>query len=250
MKFRDKLADPARALSIQFATIPSPVVTQAIAAAGADGVLIDMEHGAVDWATCHAMIAATQGFDCSPAVRISKIDEAECKRALDMGAEGICFPFVNTPEDAARCVAALRYPPEGTRGWGPFLASSRWDAPLFDYQPRFGDRPYGYFTLETAQAAENAQAILATPGVDIAVMAAFDLSSDLGLAGRFDHPDFLAAAKKIEDAALAAGVPLAGGARDEAQIRAMKARGYRIFANFDVLMLKAAAAAQAGWVRG
>ena len=250
MKFREKLADPARALSIQFATIPSPVVTQAIAAAGADGVLIDMEHGAVDWAACHAMIAATQGFDCSPAVRIAKIDEAECKRALDMGAEGICFPFVNTPADAARCVAALRYPPEGTRGWGPFLASSRWDAPLFDYQPRYGDRPYGYFTLETAEAAENAAAILATPGVDIAVMAAFDLSSDLGLAGRFDHPDFLAAAKKIEDAALAAGVPLAGGARDKASIAAMKARGYRIFANFDVLMLKAAAGAQAGWVRG
>ena len=250
MKFREKLADPARALSIQFATIPSPVVTQAIAAAGADGVLIDMEHGAVDWAACHAMIAATQGFDCSPAVRIAKIDEAECKRALDMGAEGICFPFVNTPADAARCVAALRYPPEGTRGWGPFLASSRWDAPLFDYQPRYGDRPYGYFTLETAEAAENAAAILATPGVDIAVMAAYDLSSDLGLAGRFDHPDFLAAAKKIEDAALAAGVPLAGGARDQASIAAMKARGYRIFANFDVLMLKAAAAAQAGWVRG
>ena len=250
MKFREKLADPARALSIQFATIPSPVVTQAIAAAGADGVLIDMEHGAVDWAACHAMIAATQGFDCSPAVRIAKIDEAECKRALDMGAEGICFPFVNTPADAARCVAALRYPPEGTRGWGPFLASSRWDAPLFDYQPRYGDRPYGYFTLETAEAAENAAAILATPGVDIAVMAAFDLSSDLGLAGRFDHPDFLAAAKKIEDAALAAGVPLAGGARDQASIAAMKARGYRIFAKFDVLMLKAAAAAQAGWVRG
>ncbi len=250
MTFRDKLADPARALSIQFATIPSPVVTQAIAAAGADGVLIDMEHGAVDWASCHAMIAATQGFDCSPAVRIPKIDEAECKRALDMGAEGICFPFVNTPEDAARCVAALRYPPEGTRGWGPFLASSRWDVPLFDYQPRFGDRPYGYFTLETAEAAENAEAILATPGVDIAVMAAFDLSSSLGVSGRFDHPDFLAAAKKIEDAALAAGVPLAGGARDEAQIRAMKARGYRIFASFDVLMLKGAAAAQAGWVHG
>ncbi|MEC9434240.1 MAG: aldolase/citrate lyase family protein [Pseudomonadota bacterium] len=250
MRFTDKLADPARMLSIQFATIPSPVVTQALAAAGADGVLIDMEHGAIDWATCHAMIAATQGFDCSPSVRISRIDEAECGKALDMGAEGVCFPFVNTPEDARRCVAALRYPPEGTRGWGPFLAHSRWDAGLFDYQPRFGDRPYGYFTLETAEAAENAAAILAVPGVDIAVMAAFDLSSDLGVAGRFDHPDFLAAAAKIEAAARAAGVPLAGGARDEAQIRAMKARGYRVFASFDVLMLKGEAARQAAWVRG
>ena len=81
-------------------------------------------------------------------------------------------------------------------------------------------------------------------------MAAFDLSSDLGVAGRFDHPDFLAAAAKIEAAARAAGVPLAGGARDEAQIRAMKARGYRIFASFDVLMLKGEAARQAAWVRG
>lgn len=250
MKFKDKLADPDRMLSAQFATILSAAVTQAIAAAGADGVLIDMEHGAVDWGTCHAMIAATQGFECSPAVRIARIDEAECRKVLGVGAEGICFSFVNTAEDAARCVAALRYPPQGTRGRGPFLAHSRRNAALFDGQPRFGDRPYGYFTLETRATVDNVEAILAVPGVDIAVMAAFDLSSDLGISGQFDHPDFAAAAGAIESAARAAGVPLAGGAASESQIAAMKARGYRIFARFDVLMLKAAAAAHAGWMRG
>ena len=69
--------------------IPSPVVTQALAAAGADVVLIDQEHGPIGPENLHAMIASTAGSPCSPWVRVPGCDEACVKSALDAGAEGI-----------------------------------------------------------------------------------------------------------------------------------------------------------------
>ncbi len=106
--------------------IPSPVATQALAAAGADVVVIDQEHGPIGPESLHAMIASTAGTSCSPWVRVSRSDEALVKTALDAGAEGIVFPLVSTAESAAECVALTRYPPDGRRGWGPLVAHSRW----------------------------------------------------------------------------------------------------------------------------
>ena len=100
------------------ATIPSAVSVQAIAAAGADFLVIDQEHGAVGPESLHAMIAATAGTRCAPLVRVPRRDEAWVKPALDLGAEGIVFPQVRTAEDATECVSLLRYPPGGRRGWG------------------------------------------------------------------------------------------------------------------------------------
>src|SRR5436305_6504604 len=107
-------------------TIPSAVVTQAIAQAGADTVVIDQEHGAIGPETLHAMIASTAGTTCRPVVRVGKRDEATVRLALDLGAAGIVFPLVSTAQEASDCVAMLRYPPRGRRGFGPFIAHSRW----------------------------------------------------------------------------------------------------------------------------
>jgi 4-hydroxy-2-oxoheptanedioate aldolase len=79
------------------------------------------------------MIASTKGTPCAPLVRVPEISEQYVKRALDAGAEGICFPLVRSASDAERCVRTLRYPPSGRCGWGPFVAHSRWDVPLFEY---------------------------------------------------------------------------------------------------------------------
>lgn len=65
--------------------------------------------------TAHVMIAATAGTDCAPLVRVTDLDEAQVKRVLDLGAEGIVFPLIRTAYDARKAVASLRYPPHGTR---------------------------------------------------------------------------------------------------------------------------------------
>ena len=249
--FKEKLAEDGRVLSGHVVTLPSPIVAQAAAAAGADCQIFDMEHGAFDWATLHACVAATQGFDCTPGVRLTEIDEGQAKRALDMGCELVCFPLLRTAEDAARCVAALRYPVAGgVRGVGPFLAHSRWNVPFPDYARDIGPRAAGLLTIETREAEEHIEAICAVEGVDSLVVALFDLTMDLGVPGRLDHPDVAAAVAQVEAAAHAAGIPLGGVALTPEAAQALKARGYRLLAGFDVLLLKQAAAAHAGWARG
>jgi 4-hydroxy-2-oxoheptanedioate aldolase len=233
--FKAKLADPARRMTMHICTIPSAAVTQALAASGADGVIVDMEHGAVDHGSAHAMIAATQGFDCAPLVRIAENRESEVKRALDLGAEGIVFPLVRTAEDARRAVSAMRYPPEGTRGFGPFLAQSRWGTTLPGYRPRITGQLVCCLLIETRDAVDNIEEICAVDGIDLIVPA------------QFDHPEFIAALDRVEMAARARGIPLGQAALSEEQARGWFARGYRVVAGFDVLWLRQAAAEAQGW---
>lgn len=244
---KQKLADPNRILNMQLNVIPSPVVTQAMAAAGTDAVIIDMEHGAIGHAEAHAMITATQGTECAPLVRIPELSDAHVKRVLDLGAEGIVFPLIRTAEDARLAVASCRYPPHGTRGWGPFIAHSRWNVGLLDYEAEMGDQIVVCLLLETTEAVDNIDEICAVEGVDVLVIAPFDLSTALGVSGQLDHPTYLAAEKKLEDAVLKSGTPLAGVAMQPERAKTLIERGYRATAGFDVLFLKAAVAASVSW---
>jgi 4-hydroxy-2-oxoheptanedioate aldolase len=233
------------------ATIPSAVSVQAIAAAGADWVIIDLEHGAVGPESLHAMIAATAGMPCSPLVRVPKRDEAWVKLGLDLGAEGICFPLVGTAEEAAECVGLTRYPPRGRRGWGPFIAHARWGVDLFGYLPQRGDEAVCMLLIETPAAVENIEAICRVEGIDCMVIGAFDLSTELGVSGRFDAPEMRDAVTHLERVILEAGIPLGAAALTREQTRAILERGYRLPVHgFDVLMLGALVRQAAEWRRG
>lgn len=236
--FKQKLTQSKDRLTMHVCTIPSATVPQAMAAAGADAVIIDMEHGAVDHASAHAMIAATAGTECAPIIRIEKIDDVLVKRVLDLGAEGICFPMARTAEDARAAVASMRYPPAGTRGFGPFIAQSRWGTDLAGYRSEIEPELICVLLIETGDAIRNIDAICAVEGIDLIVPAPFDLSTDLGIPGQFDHPDFQAALSKVEAAANAAGIPLGTVALTQPQAEAVFARGYRVIAGFDLIWLR------------
>lgn len=244
---KSKLADGDATLTSVVCTIPLAVVTQAIAASGIDSVIIDLEHGAVDHASAHAMIAATQGTGCAPLVRVAENDAAQVKRVLDLGAEGIVFPLIRDADDARRAVASLRYPPRGTRGFGPFIAQSRWHSTLTDYRADVEDHLICCLLIETVEAVTNIDEICAVEGVDLMVVAAFDLSTALGVSGRFDHPDFISARDRIETACAGAGLPLAGNCLTPEQAEGLVARGYRVLAGFDILWLRQSAAGLRGW---
>lgn len=228
--------------------IPSPVVTQALAAAGADWLIIDQEHGPIGPESLHAMIASTAGTNCSPWVRVPRRDEAYVKTALDAGAEGIVFPLVTTAETAADCVALTRYPPEGRRGWGPFVAHSRWGVNLFDYYAQRGRETVCVLLIETRSAVDHIQEICKVDGVDCMIIAPFDLSTDLGVSGRLDAPELLEAIEHAERVILEAGIALGGAALTREQTQAILKRGYRVLAHhFDVLMLKQFVRQTAEW---
>jgi 4-hydroxy-2-oxoheptanedioate aldolase len=228
--------------------IPSAVVTQAIAAAGADSVVIDQEHAPTGPENLHAMITATAGTRCSPWVRVARGDAALVKLALDLGAEGIMFPLVSSAEAAAACVAMTRYPPQGKRGWGPFVAHSRWGTELFDYLPKRGNETVCSLLIETKAAVDRIEEICKVEGIDFLLIAPFDLSTDLGVSGQFNAPEFVAAVAHAERVILQAKIPLGGAAMTKEQTQAIIARGYRILAHgFDVLMLKNQVRQAAEW---
>ena len=246
-RLKEKLRAPDARLGAAICTIPSATVPQALAASGLDAVIIDLEHGAVDYGSAHAMIAATAGTDCAPLARVAENVDSQVKRILDLGAEGIVFPLIRTVEDAQRAVDSLRYPPRGTRGFGPFIAQSRWQSSLPSFQADTEAQLICCLLIETVEAVENIEAICQVEGIDILVPAAFDLSTSLGVSGQFDHPVFVAALARIEAAAMAAGLPLCGNAMAAEQAEVQFSRGYRMVAGFDILWLRSKAAELKSW---
>jgi 4-hydroxy-2-oxoheptanedioate aldolase len=241
---KERLAAEGDALIGVMGTIPLAVAAQAVAAAGADFLLVDREHAPIGREALHAMIAATAGTACGPLVRVPTIDEAEVKLALDAGAEGISFPMVRSAADVERCVALLRYPPHGVRGWGPFVAHSRHGTSPAQYATTVGPHVSCWAQIETIEAVQDIDAIVRVPGLDVIVLAPFDLSMALGVEGRFDAPRFVEAVEAVERAAAAAGVPICGVALDARRAAELTARGYRaLLRGIDVFMLSAAVAA-------
>ena len=96
-----------------FIPFGEPGLVELCGIAGFDFVIIDMEHGAIDAPQCENLIRAAEVADVTPVVRVSTTEPAAILRLLDAGAQGIMAPHVNSREDAARAVAAVRYPPLG-----------------------------------------------------------------------------------------------------------------------------------------
>ena len=149
-------------------TIPGVQVIQVFAAAGLDWVIIDMEHGPIDVASAHAMIAATAGTPMVPFVRVAWTDAWLAKTVLDLGALGVCFPMINDAGAAVRAARAVRYPPAGDRLWGPFYAPLRWDRSLPAYMSEANDNVLAIATIEHPDAIANIDEIAGVPGLDLA----------------------------------------------------------------------------------
>jgi 4-hydroxy-2-oxoheptanedioate aldolase len=244
MFLKQRLAAQGDVLNGVMGTIPSAVSAQAVAAAGADFLLVDREHAPIGRESLHAMIAATAGTACGALVRVPAIDEGEVKLALDSGAEGVSFPLVRSAADVERCVALLQYPPHGSRGWGPFVAHSRYGTSPAEYSTAVGPHVSCWVQIETLEAVQSIDAIVRVPGLDVVIVAPFDLSIALGVEGRFDAPVFVEAVEAIERAATAANVPLCGVAFEARRVGELAARGYRVLLRgIDVFMLREAVAA-------
>jgi 4-hydroxy-2-oxoheptanedioate aldolase len=103
-------------------TMPSVAMAQVLASSGVDCLIIDMEHGPIDVATVHAMVATTRGTGTAPVVRVPWAEPWLAKSVLDTGAMGINFPMVSTAALARETVRAVRYRPLGVRGYAPSCA--------------------------------------------------------------------------------------------------------------------------------
>jgi 4-hydroxy-2-oxoheptanedioate aldolase len=221
-------------------TIGAPALAQLLARTGFDWLMIDMEHGAVSAESVHAMIAATAATPVAPIVRLPQNLPWLAKPALDCwGAFGIVYPTVDTAADAAAAAHATRYPPEGGRQWGPFHAPARFGMAIPDYLRRANDEVVTIVIIETPEAIENIEQIVATDGVDAAVLGSHDLAVAMAHPGQPDHPDVACALRHAERVIRDSEVVLGDNAFSPTQARQMTDRGYQLLAlGFDWTLLQ------------
>lgn len=159
-----------------FVGLGHPDVTEMLSRMGFDWLLLDAEHGPLSLETMQIMMQAMNGTKCTPIVRPPWNDFVIIKRVLDIGAQGVLIPWVNSKEEAELAVKACKYPPEGIRGWGPRRAA------LFDpdYWKTANNEILISVQIETGKALQNLDEILSVEGVDACYIGPYDLSNNLG----------------------------------------------------------------------
>lgn len=225
---KQRIASGGTSLGV-FQCVPSQGVSEILSASGVDWVLVDMEHGAIGIESASDMLSAIGRGGATPLVRVPSNDRAAIKRALDAGAFGVMVPMVNTPEEAAEAVASCKYPPLGARGAGPGRASV-FGVRMGEYLAAADAEVMTIVQVEHIDAVRRADAILSTPGVDVAFVGPYDLSYSMGLPGQVGHPDVEAAVQEALAAARRAGVCPGVFCMDPESAAKRAAQGFRFIA--------------------
>ncbi|KAI3605399.1 2,4-dihydroxyhept-2-ene-1,7-dioic acid aldolase (plasmid) [Cupriavidus necator H850] len=169
--------------------LADPYAAEAVAGTGFDWLLIDGEHAPNDVRQILSQLQAVAPYPVHPVVRPVIGDVALIKQILDVGAQTLLVPVVETAEQAAQMVAATRYPPSGIRGVGSALArSSRWNQ-IDGYLHKADAEMCVLVQVETRRGLENLEAISAVDGVDGVFFGPADLSASMGYLGNPGHPD-------------------------------------------------------------
>jgi 4-hydroxy-2-oxoheptanedioate aldolase len=175
-----------RCVTLGWLSVSNGFTAEVMARQGFDALCVDMQHGLTDLSDLWPMLQAISQTDTVPVVRVPWNDPATIMKALDLGAYGIIVPLINTAEDAAKAVAACRYPPVGMRSSGPVRAVHYAGA---DYLAQANGEIVVMAMVETKEGLVNLDAICGTPGLDAVYIGPADLSFALGLAPRGDNPD-------------------------------------------------------------
>ncbi|MBL9124570.1 MAG: hypothetical protein JNG90_13125 [Planctomycetaceae bacterium] len=190
-------------------TLESATVSEIAVMLGLDFVVIDTEHGALDFGDVLNHLRAIGDSTTTPLVRIPKIDQGIIKRVLDLGAAGIIVPQVNSAAEVAEAVRLAKYPPWGIRGVGGERAT-RWGTAIAEYTDTANDETLVIPLLETVAAGQALDAILDVKGVDAIWFGPADYSASAGYLGQWEGPgvaeQLLGLSGRIRARGLACGI--------------------------------------------
>ena len=158
-------------------SIPSGYLAEGAGHQGFHSVTVDLQHGMIGFETAVSMLQAISATPAIPLVRAPSRDPEAIMHLLDAGAYGVVCPMVSTRTHAEELVAACRYPPKGTRSFGP-ARGKLYGGP--DYFDAANDEIFAIPMIETAEALANIEDILAVPGIDMIYIGPNDLALDLG----------------------------------------------------------------------
>ncbi len=187
-EFKQQLRDGSPKMGL-FLNSHSPPVAEQFAHSGYDWLLIDTQHGPMGYEKLSAMICAVASGGAKSMVRVGGYDDrAGIQQALDLGADGVLVPYINTAEEARQAVSCARYPTAGTRSVYFPQRSMNKDG-LLGYAGAWNDNAIVALQVETASCIENMAEIAAVPGVDLLFLGQNDLCMSMGLFEKYKFPE-------------------------------------------------------------
>jgi 4-hydroxy-2-oxoheptanedioate aldolase len=167
----------------------SPTVADQMAHSGYDWLLVDSQHGPLGFETLSAMLGAISNGGAKSLVRVAGYhDRGGIQQSLDLGADGVLVPYINTAEEARQAVSCCKYPTAGTRSVY-FPQRSMNKAGLLGYAGGANDNTIVALQVETADCIKNIDEIAAVPGVDLLFLGQNDLCMSMGLFEKYKFPD-------------------------------------------------------------
>jgi 4-hydroxy-2-oxoheptanedioate aldolase len=203
-QFKRRLVEPAVQYGM-WISLADPVAAEISAGAGFDWLMIDAEHSPNDLRTLLAQLQAVNGYPVSAVIRPPRADAVIIKQYLDLGAQTILVPMIDTAEQAEEMVRAVLYPPQGIRGVASARAA-RWGR-IDDYYRQANDEMCVLVQVETIKGVKNLMDIARVDGVDGVFIGPSDLGAALGHIGDATHPDVREAVVASITAVRAAGKP-------------------------------------------
>jgi 4-hydroxy-2-oxoheptanedioate aldolase len=168
-----------------FVYIPSSKFTEIVGLIGFDFVVIDMEHGPVDTVFAEEMVRAAELSGATPIIRVTHNTPHLILRALDIGAQGVHVPEVNTADDARSAASSTKYGPVGHRGLaGVRAAEYGLKQSLAEYASAANQETIAIAHIESVQSVQNLDELLQVSGIDVYYLGPEDLSNSLGIPGQ------------------------------------------------------------------
>jgi len=172
-----------------FMKFTDPAAVEIMGFAGFDFVIIDEEHGPISIENAQNMIRAAESVNITPVIRVSNNDEALILRALDIGAQGIEIPQINSRYDAERAVKSVKYSPQGERGVCRYVRAANYSSmDKFKYFKYANKETMIIAHIEGVEGINNLDEILSVPDIDVIFIGPYDLSQSLGIPGEVNHP--------------------------------------------------------------
>jgi len=189
---------PVGTVVFEFAT---PGIARLANEAGADFMMLDMEHSGFTFETVKSVIATARSVPIAVMVRVPGATYEYVAKALDVGAQAVSVPMVESRAQAELVAQAARYAPEGRRGTGFGIAHDDYSGGDVVAKMKAANRNVvATVIIETVKGVENAPLIASTPGIDIVWIGQFDLTASQGIAGKFDDPKYLQAVDTVMQA--------------------------------------------------
>jgi 2-dehydro-3-deoxyglucarate aldolase/4-hydroxy-2-oxoheptanedioate aldolase len=208
-------------------TLESPSISEMAAALGLDWIVIDAEHGHLDWKEIVEHLRATVRSETVALVRVAECNIGLIKRALDLGADGVVIPWIESADQLRQAVSFAHYPPDGVRGIGAERATC-WGQCFVEHTAEANENVLVIPIIESVSGGRNIRELLRVEGVDVFWFGPADYSSSAGFRGQWEGPGVADEILRMKEQVLAAGKSAGVIATSDTNLAERRAQGFRM----------------------